>query len=435
MINFNCPHCHNSMKVPDKAAGRKGTCKKCGNAVLVPGGQEETIPPVTEPVIETAGTESVLKSRRSKQVRIPVSAINGALAILALVVICGGLYYFMSPKSKESIIADAEPSVALIKGKRSTGTGFLIDNEIVTTNRHVISKEILKNIEITFPSAPEGRRGPHTAELLYEDPELDIAILKVKTDLKPLTPLDGYSFKRGQEVMVIGNPGLAGKEVLSNAVSIGVMSSETTLNGNKYDQLSISVNPGNSGGPVLDNSGYVIGMVTLKSNKLEGTGFSIPITDLQNRVSKAASSGPDEIKQVNELHHARAISSTIVILGEIYSYGMNQYSTSIYDTIQAGGTIDQGIEKIQSKLQSELNLDQTLVNAINNEVSKVATSKHVSETAKQRLVDLWTNTLEIKSYCDRPRGSYNTYSAKYRELSDNNDRLSNSLNLLLGITD
>lgn len=423
------------MKVPDNAAGRKGTCKKCGHAVLVPDGREETIAPIVEPVIETAGTESILKSRRSKQVRIPVSAINGSLAILALIVICGGLYYFMSPKSKESIIADAEPSVALIKGKTSSGTGFLIDNEIIATNRHVISKEVLKNIEIIFPSAPEEQSGPHKAELLYEDPELDIAILKVKTNLNPLKPLDGYSFKRGQEVMVIGNPELAGKDVLSNAVSSGVMSSEATLDGNKYDQLSISVNPGNSGGPVLDSSGYVIGMVTLKSNKLEGTGFSIPINDLQNRVSKAINLGPDDIKQVNELHHARAISSSISIIGEIYKYGMSEYSTSIYDTIQAGGTIDQGIEKIQSKLQTQLNLDESLVNAVSREVSTVATGKHVPETAKQRLVDLWTNTLEIKSYCDRPRGSYNTYSEKCRELSDNHDRLSNSLKLLLGIKD
>ncbi len=77
--------------------------------------------------------------------------------------------------STAQIVARCEPSVALVKGKVSSGTGFLIRPDLVATNAHVIDDEFVADLEVRFPSAADGRRGPIRAELRYEDPRRDLA--------------------------------------------------------------------------------------------------------------------------------------------------------------------------------------------------------------------------------------------------------------------
>ena len=72
--------------------------------------------------------------------------------------------------STAQIVARCEPSVALVKGRVSSGTGFLVRPGLVATNAHVIDDEFLPDLEVRFPSAPAGQRGPIPADLLYEDP-------------------------------------------------------------------------------------------------------------------------------------------------------------------------------------------------------------------------------------------------------------------------
>lgn len=190
--------------------------------------------------------------------------------------------------STADIVAESEPSVTLVKGKASTGTGFLVAPGLIATNAHVIADEFANDLEVQFVSAEEGRDEPMSAELLYEDAERDLAFLAVKTDLKPLRLAKTYAFRKGEDITVIGNPGMGEGQVLENAISRGVMSTKTQLNGHNFYQLGISVNPGNSGGPVFDSSGRVIAVVTLKATKQEATSFGIPIEDLNLALSRLA---------------------------------------------------------------------------------------------------------------------------------------------------
>ncbi len=116
-----------------------------------------------------------------------------------------------------------------------------------------------------FPSAEKGQQGPLLAELLYEDTHRDLAFLRVKSSLPPLRIAESYKFRKGEDVTVIGNPGAGGELILENAISRGLMSTRTSLEGQRYYQLRIAVNPGNSGGPVFNSFGSVIGVVTRKS--------------------------------------------------------------------------------------------------------------------------------------------------------------------------
>ncbi len=118
------------------------------------------------------------------------------------------------------------------------------------------------------------------SQLLYEDRKRDIAFLSVKSDLPVLPVAPNYSFVKGEDILVIGNPGMGDDTVLENAISRGVISAKTVIEGMPYHQMNISINPGNSGGPVFDSLGRVIGVATLKSNKTEAMGFCIPVEDV-----------------------------------------------------------------------------------------------------------------------------------------------------------
>lgn len=193
------------------------------------------------------------------------------------------------PLTTVQIVARVDPSVALIRGKRALGTGFLVRTGLLATNAHVIEGEVISNLEVRFPAAGDSSKGPLHVELAFKDPKRDLAFLRVKTDLPPLEIAQAYQFQKGDDVLIIGNPGVGTKLVLENAISRGVMSTRTTLDGQPFYQLGIAINPGNSGGPVIDLAGKVIGVASRKATQLEGTAFCIPVEDLRAAMAKVES--------------------------------------------------------------------------------------------------------------------------------------------------
>ncbi len=192
------------------------------------------------------------------------------------------------------IVQRYEQSVAWIKGKKGSGTGFVARSGIVATNSHVIDGERVKDLEVHFPSAPERLQGPYPAKLLYQDKDRDLALLGVATDLPPVRVAENYKIRKGEDVIVIGSPGVGGQLTLKNAVSRGIVSSMTKLNDHSFLQLSIPINPGNSGGPAFDPKGRVIGVVTLKTTRQEALAFAVPAEDLLSALDTAGSvSGAD----------------------------------------------------------------------------------------------------------------------------------------------
>ena len=160
------------------------------------------------------------------------------------------------------------PSAAL-------GSGFIIDEKgIVVTNNHVIQDA--KDIIIRVNGDKEFK-----AKVLGSDPLSDIAVLQLKTDEKFIPVKFGNSDKAriGDWVIAIGNPfGLGG------TVTSGIISARNRSIGlsryEDYIQTDASINQGNSGGPLFDMNGDVIGINTaiLGRNGSIGIGFSIPVS-------------------------------------------------------------------------------------------------------------------------------------------------------------
>ncbi|GBD48662.1 Do family serine endopeptidase [Methylopila sp. Yamaguchi] len=161
----------------------------------------------------------------------------------------------------------------------SLGSGFVVDaSGIVVTNNHVIdgADEIVVNF-------PDGTK--LTAELVGKDAKTDIAVLRVKPT-KPLKAVkfgDAQKLRVGDWVLAIGNPfGLGG------SVSAGIVSArDRNINSGPYDnfiQTDAAINRGNSGGPLFNMNGEVVGINTAiisPSGGSIGIGFSVPANTAQ----------------------------------------------------------------------------------------------------------------------------------------------------------
>ena len=172
---------------------------------------------------------------------------------------------------------------------QAVGTGFIIDpSGIIVTNFHVAGKA--DSITVTLQ---DGQK--LTAKLLGGDEKTDLAVLKVKSD-KPLPYVefeDGSKIKVGEPVMAVGNPfGLGG------TVTTGIVSARgRDIQSGPFDdyiQTDAAINRGNSGGPLFDMDGKVIGINTAifsPSGGSIGLGFAIPSSTASPVVEQLKSHG------------------------------------------------------------------------------------------------------------------------------------------------
>lgn len=372
LLDVRCPSCGYTRQASDAVLGKTVLCPSCGGTFAVsrpaervalavpplPSGRVEAAPPPRPVASAQPGEEP--RSRTSAAWPAWVFAAlggAGALALVALIVLIGGFAGIVpggrsgvgdrpappvapvlaapapapdqgaarspAPTTAE-VVARCEPSVALVRGRVSSGTGFLARPGVIVTNAHVIDDEFVPDLEILFPSAPEGQRGPFDAELLAEDHERDLAFLAVHTDLPPLELAPAYRFVKGADVLVIGNPGLGDEVVLENAISRGVMSSQTVIEGQHYFQMGIAINPGNSGGPVLDSSGLVVGVATLKSTRAESMGFGIPVEDLSAALDRLANRTDADRTSARSRHRAVAALRMLASAGALYALAIEE---------------------------------------------------------------------------------------------------------------
>ena len=160
----------------------------------------------------------------------------------------------------------------------SAGSGFVIGADgLIVTNHHVIEDATELTVLI------EGRE--YKAEVKGDDPATDIALLQIEPD-EPLTYLelgDSDSLRVGDWVMVIGSP-----LQLQNSVSVGVVSAKTrSINITpdpsleSFIQTDAAINFGNSGGPLVDLQGRVIGIATAINFGAENIGFAVPVSTLR----------------------------------------------------------------------------------------------------------------------------------------------------------
>ncbi|MDQ0189965.1 trypsin-like peptidase domain-containing protein [Alicyclobacillus cycloheptanicus] len=192
----------------------------------------------------------------------------------------------------EQIYKEARPSIFTITvvsdannskdgPSEDIGTGFLINNSgDIATNNHVVNGQ--KTVTVT------SENGTFKGTVVGTDPLDDLAIVHITPPpgLKPLTLGTAKNLQPGQMVIAIGNPFQLTASVTAGIVS-GLNRSMPSQDGREMNgliQTDAALNPGNSGGPLLNQQGQVVGINTAIESPVEGSvgiGFAIPIDELE----------------------------------------------------------------------------------------------------------------------------------------------------------
>tara|TARA_B100001971_G_C18168513_1_gene525680 strand:+ start:80 stop:1231 length:1152 start_codon:yes stop_codon:yes gene_type:complete len=295
-------------------------------------------------------------------------------------------------KAKESqlniIYSTSLPSIVHIKVRQTVqgffqnqersgeGSGFIWDTEgNIVTNYHVVASASIVDVEFA-----DGSQYP--ASVIGLDPHSDLAIIKVNSNGKILTPLnlgDSTNVKVGNHTIVIGSP--FGQEFsmssgIVSAIKRTVPSQNTMFSIPNVIQTDAAINPGNSGGPLLDIEGNVIGInsqIISRSGGNQGIGFAIPINSVKKIIPTLIKGEKFEYPYIgittmdlnSNYKKALAIDSNIkgVMIVEVVEGspadlgGLSGYTGTVSDndiSYPSGGDILTAINTIPIKSMSDL---------------------------------------------------------------------------------
>lgn len=232
-----------------------------------------------------------------------IAASTGLVAVVTTIALLSAGGYLLKKQSNE--ITDLKREVVELKYSQNgivtafinqptkqryapanlEGSGFALNNNgFVITSWHTINGADSIFIENKFTERT-------LAKVMISDPKLDIAVLKIETDTvyKNWNVPFSYSGKPsdlGEKVFTLGFPR---KEVVYGEGSLSALSGH--LNDTTMYQVSIPVNPGNSGGPVMDEQGNIIGMIRGKLSSAEGTSYAVKISDILNSINSSKTEG------------------------------------------------------------------------------------------------------------------------------------------------
>ncbi|MDR1293287.1 MAG: S1C family serine protease [Clostridiales Family XIII bacterium] len=235
-------------------------------------------------VVGAAGSEDInilANSDLNTTEAVAQKVLDSVVGITSTMTVEGGSYFGFDLGSQES---------------GGVGTGIIVDaSGYILTNSHVVLDGAAEKIEVLLS---DGSTVP--GNLLWNDSSVDLAILKADATGKTLKPAelgDSDKVRIGSYVAAIGNPlGLDFNGSVTQGVVSGLGRSITASDGTKSTtmegliQVDAAINSGNSGGPLLDKQGQVIGVNTAKA-QAEGMGFAIPINTAKPIVDKVIKTG------------------------------------------------------------------------------------------------------------------------------------------------
>lgn len=261
------------------------------------------------------------------------------LALLAATVIWYGNGNMISGNSHGAALTTTQvaelvnPSTVLIYASKSStygyGTGFFIrENGYIATNAHVV--EGCSFISVTLYSGEVLE-----AELIGSSTADDLAVLKVKGSEYPVVRIgDSDALRVGETAIAIGNPSGADAPWTTTQGIISALNREVTVEGSaSIEELTMiqtdaPVNPGNSGGPLCNDRGEVIGVVTRKLTAYESIGLAIPINGAMEILNAIVETGSADgvHSSISKERPTIGITGGTIAKGDKYSLGGVMYS-------------------------------------------------------------------------------------------------------------
>lgn len=177
------------------------------------------------------------------------------------------------PRGWKPIVQQCRRYVAIVQSGSHLGSGLLVSSDgLVITNAHVIDGHRVLTVELYDGTRVKGVS-------IHEDNELDLAVVKADVHTSVFFPLsDGVAsgYEPGDEVLAIGHP-----RGLTFSATRGIISqNDRFVGGGMFVQTDVAMNPGNSGGPLIDAAGFLVGINTAVMTDAQGLGFAIPAYDV-----------------------------------------------------------------------------------------------------------------------------------------------------------
>lgn len=206
--------------------------------------------------------------------------LTNHLKVISNLKISEPLLSIAAPKDVVTEKTNAQEASVIVKTKKGHGSGFAISNDgYIVTNYHVVSGTLSNQTNKITIITSDGTE--LEGKLVRSNKYRDLALIKVDQPFsKAFKCLNAKGYKNLLDVYTIGAP----KSIeLGQSISMGVISNERKTNNNNLLQLGMSVNSGNSGGPVFDNTGALHGVIVSKlmGQNTEGVSFAIPSYLLQ----------------------------------------------------------------------------------------------------------------------------------------------------------
>jgi len=233
----------------------------------------------------------------------------------------------------------------------AVGTGFIVDSQgYIVTNSHVVNDGDYKSVKISLYDGSD-----YEAEVLWYDATLDLAVVKIDAPVSLIAVEMGDSdtLNYGSYAAVIGNPlGLTFERSITQGIISGLDRTITVTNSSTGSssvmegliQTDAAINSGNSGGPVLNSKGLVVGIASANATSGENMGFAIPINTIKPIVNQIISTG--SYHRVYLGIQAIGIDSQTNVTDESKKemYG-NDTGIYIYSVIEKGGAEKAGLKK------------------------------------------------------------------------------------------
>ena len=226
----------------------------------------------------------------------------------------------------------------------AAGTGIIVSSDgYILTNKHVIEDATSITVVLDDGTTYED------VELAASDPLNDVAYLKIKgvSDLKAATLGDSKTITVGQQVIAIGNALGEYQNTVTSGIISGTGRSVTASDstGSMVETLSdmiqtdAAINSGNSGGPLVNAAGEVIGINTATSSSAENMGFAIPISSVKGMLSQLTATGEAKRAYIG-IYTTEITASAATAYNLPVTSGAYVYSSSSYSAIISGGPAD-----------------------------------------------------------------------------------------------
>lgn len=225
----------------------------------------------------------------------------------------------------------------------AAGTGIIVSSDgYILTNKHVIDGATTVNVVLDDGTVYE------KVSVVAIDPLNDVAFLKIEgvENLSSAKLGDSKTLTTGQQVIAIGNALGQYKNTVTSGIISGTQRSITATNGgtmteNLTDmiQTDAAINSGNSGGPLVNASGEVIGINTATSSGADGIGFAIPISSVKGMLNSLLETGEAKRAYIG-VYYVNISADMAKAYNLPVKMGAYIYSPTNYSAIVAGGPAD-----------------------------------------------------------------------------------------------